>query len=218
MNMNWPRRTPLLVVSCLWLCFAEGAWATSDLPQTENTFAIGDAVELTVVGYENEVKGIYRVTPVGTLDIPYVGTVRAQGLTLTELRRDLEAKIHANYLHHPQILVRPMYSVSVLGQVNRPGAFEISGGEHLSRLIAMAGGSASNGMISRSTVSRSGKSAQTDLKKAIEEGRTVDDLGIRSGDVIFVPKSPWYREFSSWALLVSSVSLAFAIYDRVERN
>jgi polysaccharide export outer membrane protein len=218
MNMNRLRRSSLVAITCAWMCGAPLARAGVELPQTENTFSIGDAIELTVVGYESEVKGVYRVTPSGTLEIPYVGSLRAQGMTLAELLRDLEAKVHENYLHRPQVLVRPIYSVSVLGQVNRPGAFEVAGGEHLSRLIAMAGGSATNGMIQRSTVSRGGTSKQTDLKKAIEEGRTVDDVGIRSGDVIFVPKSPWYREFNNWAVLVSSVSLAFAIYDRVDRN
>jgi len=203
----------------LFVCWATARVAAAEeLPQTDNTLGIGDAVEVTVVGYENEVKGVYRVTPAGNLEIPYVGTVPSLGKSYPALTASIEARVHENYLHHPQVIIRPIYSVSVLGNVNRPGAFEIAGGEHLSRLIAMAGGSSNIGTIKKSTVTRGGKSVRTDLEKAIKEGRTVDDLGIRSGDVIFVPRTPWYREFQSWALLVSSVSLAFAIYDRVDRN
>jgi polysaccharide export outer membrane protein len=181
-------------------------------------FHVGDSVELAVVGYGEELDGIYRVDIDGEIDLPFVGAVAAEGKTFLEVERAIQERVWAYYINRPDVVVRPLYAITVLGEVRRPGTFDISGGERLSTLIALAGGTSDNALLSKSRVTREGESMQRNLNQALESGRTIEDIGITSGDVVYVPRKGWWRDFRNWAALVSAVSLSVAVYDRVDSN
>ncbi len=68
----------------------------------------------------------YFVESDGTIKIPYVGKVQAEGLTRLQLEEQLTVKF-ADYTKNPVVNVRYLnYAFSVLGEVNRPGRFNMS--------------------------------------------------------------------------------------------
>ena len=83
-----------------------------------------------------------RVTPEGTVSLPAIGSVQAQGLTLTELQTELN-EAYRQVVDGIQVI--PMLSqrapryVYVLGEVNNPGRFELTGPTTALQSIAMAG-------------------------------------------------------------------------------
>lgn len=65
----------------------------------------------------------YLVEADGTIKLPYLGKVRAEGLTRLELE-DLLTEKFKDYTKNPTVNVRFMnYKVTVLGAVNKPGSF-----------------------------------------------------------------------------------------------
>lgn len=83
-----------------------------------------------------------RVTPAGTVSLPAIGTVPAQGLTLPELQSELNER-YLQVVEGIQIIPilaerAPRY-VYVLGEVNKPGRFELTGPTTATQALSMAG-------------------------------------------------------------------------------
>jgi polysaccharide export outer membrane protein len=85
-----------------------------------------------------------RVANDGMISLPLIGRLKAAGYTTAELRQALEAKWAETYLENPQVTVfvrefraRP---VSVIGAVDKPGLYYLSGRRTLIEVLSMAGG------------------------------------------------------------------------------
>ncbi len=106
-----------------------------------------DVVELSVVGDET-LSGIYMVAENGKITLPYLGDVKVEGMTKSELGSTLEELLDKqDILENPQVivLIREIASkmISVLGAVQEPGRFPLSGRLTLRQVIAQAGGETS---------------------------------------------------------------------------
>ncbi len=106
-----------------------------------------DQVAVEVFG-EDDLRTNGRLNGEGNLSVPLLGSIRLAGLTLTQAASKLTELYGRAYLASPKVNVMLIgYAkrrFSVLGQVNRPGSFEMPdgspGGIDLLEAIAMAGG------------------------------------------------------------------------------
>jgi len=106
-----------------------------------------DQVAVEVFG-EDDLRTNGRVNGEGNLSVPLLGSVHLAGLTLTQAASKLTELYARDYLVNPKVNVMLLgYAkrrFSVLGQVNRPGSYEMPdgspGGIDLLEAIAMAGG------------------------------------------------------------------------------
>ena len=86
---------------------------------------------------------VLTVTPAGKLYMPGLGVIYGQGLTLEELKNEIDARYDAAI---PGVDVTPVLQQRaprfcyVLGEVARPGQFELKSPTTLMGAIAMAGG------------------------------------------------------------------------------
>lgn len=92
-----------------------------------------------------ELKNIMaRVANDGTITVPLLGQVKAAGFTAEQLRQELAQKWGETYLQDPQvtIFVRQFRSkpVSVIGAVDKPGLYPLTGRRRLIDALSMAGG------------------------------------------------------------------------------
>ncbi len=104
----------------------------------------GDVLEIEVPGMEELESRTVRVSGEGTLDLPFVGSIRASGQTEEELRKELLRRLEA-YMYHPEVnlFVREYRSrqVAVIGAVAKPGLYSLaSGADTILDMISMAGG------------------------------------------------------------------------------
>ena len=105
----------------------------------------GDAAPTAVSGAPTFAQGV-RVSGAGDVTLPYLGQVRADGLTPDELGRDIAARLVARgILKRPQVSVNVVEYrsrvVAVVGAVERPGVFPTARpGATVSDLIWAAGG------------------------------------------------------------------------------
>ena len=99
------------------------------------------------------------------------------------------AKYEQTYVRDPRLRVIPLTRVSIVGSVPRPGYYTVDPDRQITDAITLAGGpGAANQKKGRITVSRGSKQLYDTkaMQVAIRDGRTLDDLGVRSGDEIRV--------------------------------
>ena len=156
-----------------------------------------DQVAVEVFG-EDDLRTNGRLNGEGNLSLPLLGSVRLAGLNLTQAAARLTELYGRDYLVSPRVNVTLVgYAkrrFTVLGQVNRPGSFEMPegspGGIDLLEAIAMAGGYtriAAPGRISVRRQSGSGEQVvQVDARRVAKGGA---GFRVQSGDTITVGES-----------------------------
>lgn len=143
----------------------------------------GDKIHVTVYGEEN-LTGDYKVSTGGYVALPYIGSVKASGLTPPELESALEARFRKKALRSPKVTVevmtfRPFY---VLGEVQKPGEYPYRAGLNVLSAMAIAGGATYRASTSEVLIQRAGT---TTLQK-FPQSPTVT---VMPGDLVRVPES-----------------------------
>lgn len=166
------------------------------------------AISVTAVGTPGREAKQYFVDAEGCITMELVGTIKCEGLTLVELQQHiakaykeyyLDPSVTATFVYQPgQNMVSPWGTVTVLGEVHRPGPVDVPSTMDLRVLKALqlAGGVTSIADKRRVKVTRcdkEGKRTSTivDLVEIGEEGRPDKDMPLKAGDVVNVPMS-WY--------------------------
>jgi polysaccharide biosynthesis/export protein len=129
---------------CLLLLLLSSA--TIHLPAQNESLLIerGDLLHLLV--YDTpEMEQHARVTDSGTIPFSFLGTVRVSGLTPAQAAEQIEHRlVAAGVMLHPEVSVRveayATQNASVMGQVQKPGSYEIDTGRKVVEVLAMAGG------------------------------------------------------------------------------
>ncbi len=145
---------------------------------------------------------LVRVTPEGTIALPAIGSVYAQGLTLTELQTELNERyregVRIEGIEVIPVLVRraPRF-IYVLGEVATPGRIEISGPTTLLQAIAMAGSWNNGANLRQIVVFRRGDdwrlmATMVNVHAALHGKQPCPpgEIWLSDSDVIIVPKSP----------------------------
>jgi len=154
-----------------------------------------DVLNIRVVG-ENDLTGKYVVRFDGVVDFPYVGEIRAAGVSLPAFNRDLRDRL-AVYYNNPQVNVEVAeYNscvVYVLGEVGKPGVYQFEGRTTLLETIAEAGGYERSAARSSTMVVRSftdePQVMRIDMESVIDEGVITLNIPLEKGDVVVVPKT-----------------------------
>ena len=158
----------------------------------------GDLLVLILTG-DVEQAHTLDVNREGFIVIPQVGQVHVANLTLGQLQDVLYARLRRVYSgirRGPRATTRFQISIGrlrniqvfVVGDVVRPGAYQISASGTVLTALYSAGGPTSNGSFRRVDVRRGGKLVDSlDLYDYLLHGINRSDLRLESGDVVFVP-------------------------------
>lgn len=146
---------------------------------------------------------LVRVTPEGTVSLPSIGVVVAQGLTLEELQREVQeryAQIVDGIETTPILSARAPRYVYVTGEVRHPGRYELLAPTTALQAITLAGGRINGGNLREIVVFRRGEdwrllATKLDLNGAWNGERPIpsDEIWIRDSDVVAVPRMPIQR-------------------------
>src|SRR2546428_8757567 len=109
-----------------------------------DAYRIGPEDVLQVAVWKNEAMSrTVPVRPDGKISLPLLNDVQAAGLTALELREVLAKKL-AEYMPSPEVSVIVSdvrsFKVSVMGEVARPGRFELKSWTTVVDALALAGG------------------------------------------------------------------------------
>ena len=139
---------------------------------------------------------IAPVGPDGRVGFPIVGTVQAAGLTVAQLERDLNDryKTDVQNLQVNVILNEIHYAKCfVVGEVERPGVYEMPGRETLLAVLARAGSMKTTADLGEVIIFRNDGldrpiAIRVDLSQTTDKALWATNLYVHPADIIFVPK------------------------------
>lgn len=153
-----------------------------------------DHVEIRVFR-EDELTTRGQLSGEGTISMPLIGPVRLEGLTTDQAAAAITRRLADGYLVKPEVSLsieaRIRKTVTILGQAQRPGVFELPAHRQLTLVeaIGMAGGVTRIANARKITLKRlSGSSVETVNLSDITKGKGAD-IPLRDGDVITIPES-----------------------------
>lgn len=167
----------------------------------------GDVVRLRI-WREPDLSGDFAVNESGVVVLPKVGPLQVTSEDPRSLKTRL-VKAYEVYLNQVSIDVVLLRRVQVLGAVRNPGLYQVAPTMVLSDLLALAGGSTSQGNLKGVQLLRNGRK----LRDALSPSDSVGSASIRSGDQIYVPEKGWFSR-NPWFLrtmIGTAISIGFFI-------
>jgi polysaccharide export outer membrane protein len=156
----------------------------------------GDVLEL-VFQFTPEFDQTVTVQPDGFINLRSVGDLHVAGKTAPEVRKAIEQS-------YSKILREPVISVTLkefekpyflaMGQVEKPGKYDIRGDTTVAEAVAMAGGFNGKAKHSQVLVFRRSSSdwvevKEINLKRMLNSGDLREDVQVQPGDMVYVPQS-----------------------------
>ncbi len=158
------------------------------------TVGVGDILLVDILKPDRSTNQV-TVSPDGSISIPYLGSVKVKGKSITQIQKDIQWGLANGYLRYPVVVVSLVQSRSrnftVNGEVNRPGSYPLEDNTTVLKAISIAGGftrfgSSSNVKILRPRKDRPGYNIiKVDIKAAME-GNSDADIVLQSGDIVVV--------------------------------
>jgi polysaccharide export outer membrane protein len=166
--------------------------------ESDYVLVIGDVVQLNIFR-EPDLATQATIARDGTVQLPLIREVQLAGLSIREARELLRGLYDTGYLVDPQIFLNVVKyaqrKFTIMGQVARPGSYELQGGERIDLLeaIGLAGGFTRIANRGRVTVQRREAGEVRAIKanaKRMADGKE-EPLEVQPGDVITVSES-WF--------------------------
>ena len=158
---------------------------------------VGDVISLTFPLAPEFDQELVAVMPDGFVSLKGVGDVWIAGKSLPEAREAVEEE-YGKFLRDPVITVKleeyeKPYFVA-FGQVQTPGKYELTGDTTAAQALGIAGGFAETAKSDQLIVLRAvdgvwAEAIEIDARSLLRGGRLDEDIQLRPGDMLFVPRS-----------------------------
>lgn len=169
--------------------------ATSGPVDPSYRLAVGDQLQMVLTGEVERLQTL-EIRRDGTVLVPQVGQVPLAGLTLESARTALRQRAAQAFsglnsggtrLDLSVFRVRTS-QVYVIGEVERPGAYQVSSLATVFHALTRAGGPTERGSFRNVQVRRAGELVrEIDLYDYLLRGDASSDVRVLQGDIIFVP-------------------------------
>jgi protein involved in polysaccharide export with SLBB domain len=179
------------------------------------TLKPGDGVKIILYHVADSISGDYYIQEDGSISLPFLGRIKAAERNVDSLKAEILSKYSELY-KNPELTVLPIIRVNVFGEVRIPGFYYVTGIDKLSDILAKAGGTTPDADLADINITRQNKKIEIDGEKAIQNGSKLDDIGLQSGDQIFVTRK-WFSGATQTVILssmgiVASIIIAIIIY------
>ncbi len=131
-----------------------------------------------------------RVDGNGNIQLPLIGTVKAAGLTVSEIRGNVETSLRT-YVQEPSVVVevvdyrsKPIY---LMGQFRTPGVYYMDRPMTFLQGITLGNGFDATANLRGVRLLRDQKIAPVDIYSLILDGRIERNIWLRPGDTVFLP-------------------------------
>jgi protein involved in polysaccharide export with SLBB domain len=197
-----------------------------------------DQLQINVFGY-SEAQYRLIVSPEGTINIPNVGPIYVNGLTITAAKSKISQKLASTIYRaissgQTQVSVTlanvRSIKVVVVGQARKPGTYTVSSFSTLFNLLYLCGGPSKEGSYRFIEVIRAGSIIKTvDLYTFLHGGDISSNISLQDNDVIRIPyyakrikltgefKRPAYFELKANEALSRAIEYAGSFSDSAYR-
>ena len=152
----------------------------------------GDEVIIDIWGAsQNTIRE--QISPDGTINIQELGPVSLSGMTVQHAEAYLKealSRIYADQSNQIRVTLGNgrTIQVNVMGEVEQPGTYALSGFSTVFHALYRAGGMNGIGSLRNVQLVRGGKRIATvDVYQFILKGQAQDDIRLQEGDVVIVP-------------------------------
>jgi len=163
-------------------------------PDKGYTILANDIIEIAVYDEPDLTKTV-RVAQDGTISYPLLGRVRVSGLSPAELEEALARLLGEGYIVNPQVsvFVQKFAKITVLGEVNHPGTFELEEQMTVLDAIAKAGGFTDVARVNGTRVIRVVEDQERTINIKVTDitrrGRKDENIRLMPGDIVYIPES-----------------------------
>lgn len=176
----------LLLVFCL-----------SAFSQT-SAYRLGSRDVISVIinaGGEEQARVNLPVSDQGEINVPFIGSVRAAGLTIPELEKTISTPLEEGFFVDPQVILQVAeyhsLSYTISGAVGAPGKYELDFHPTIMDLIAKAKGVLSErgdiAYIMSDTKEKDKDPVIVDLSKLLDQGDMSCNITLQTGDKVYIP-------------------------------
>jgi protein involved in polysaccharide export with SLBB domain len=150
----------------------------------------GDELHLQIWGQINQ-RGSFVVDRTGSISLPTVGTIHVAGLAFSQLSDFLKSqltRVYRNFDLNVNLGQLRSIQVFVVGRAKKPGNYTIGSLSTLLNALFASGGPLPEGSLRDIQVRRGTQTiTHFDLYELLLHGDKTKDVGLQSGDVIFIP-------------------------------
>ncbi|RVQ67597.1 polysaccharide export protein [Croceicoccus ponticola] len=177
----------------------------------------GDRLNLDVFREEAFSAEKLLIDSTGNVTLPVLGTIHAEGKTSDALAADIRARLASSYLRDPRVSVMvetpALATVSVEGEVEQPGVYEIAPGYTLLTALALARSPTDNAKMDEVLIMRTvdGRRMGGRFDAAEIRAGASPDPQILPGDVVVVGYSRTRGVFQDFLKTVPLLNV-FAYY------
>lgn len=169
------------------------------LSAEETAYRIGPENLLQIdvhYGKDGVISQKVRVSSGGMINFPLVGEMKVAGITSSELEKKLSGLLEKDYLVNPQVsvVIEEYSTVSIMGEVKKPGSYPIKGKLTVVELISLAEGftkiaSPNGAKVIRANPDGSKTEIRVRISDIVNKGRQKSNIELQAGDVVIVPES-----------------------------
>ena len=194
----------------VWLLLLMLAGAGAVRAQGGGDVQVGDRILLQVEG-DDSLTDTFTVEAGPALKLRAIGTVSLAGVRRADLESYLAREL-AKYLRSPVVHAHVLVRMAILGEVEHPGFYAVPADLVLGDALMRAGGPTRDARVERLRVERDRAVIWEGerLRRAIAEGKTLDQMGLKAGDQVVVPRRG--DPESKFRMLAILVTLPAAVY------
>ena len=187
----------ILIRSFFILLILAGAPALAEAQATQDLGELvlvpGDILRVAI-WREPDLSGDFQVDQDGTVVLPLLGKLQVDDETWNTVKDNL-MQDYLRELRNPSIELVPFRSVYVLGEVNLPGRYNVHPtNDNLAGAVSLASGVTPDGDITNMRIVRDG----VIILDGIVGEQRLAELGIRSGDQLFIGRRGWLDRNSTF--------------------
>lgn len=188
-----------LIISLFAFCLLSLSVSTPALSEIEGyRLSPNDVIKLSIfAGGRMQTEVELTISSKGFIACPFLGDIKAEDLTISELTDKIKEPLTTDYFIEPQVIIfvkeakSPQWNIYVLGMVKKPGVYEFKEGMTALDACVLAQGFTVTAAPNRATITRreNGDSVVIKLNlNDVRKGKTKDIL-LRPADRVDIPRS-----------------------------
>jgi hypothetical protein len=155
----------------------------------DGDFQNGDRLIVRIRG-DSALSDTFAVRVGQVVTLPDMPPLELKGVLRSEVKERVMTHV-SQFVRNPQIEVEPLIRLGLLGQVARPGYYNVRADVPVSEVVMIAGGMSGEADFKK-TIAQRGKVELYDrdkIRQSMAAGMSLDQLGLQSGDEIVVGRS-----------------------------
>ncbi len=185
----------LSMLVCLVSVSVFGQGNSENQQKSQDEYVIGAGDNLSIqVWREPNLSGNFTVRPDGKITFPLLNDIKAEGLTPLQLKKVIESGL-TKYISAPVVTVvvtsANSKNIFVMGKVNNPGKYPLTGPTTVLQALAQAGGLAEWAKGDEIVILRTENGKQRKIEfdyDDVSKGKHLEqNIFLKPGDTIVVP-------------------------------